>query len=182
MAPPRTSLGELTTLPRPPRWWGGGCSPPQEPHPALGHRSSVFAPSKKSWACAWFETQIPSHRRVSHFISHLWKTFSSVFGADSRAVDKCRRTLCGAGSAGVCTGRRSVRRVGTCRRRRSLRVRRCAVAGRRSAVVRRSPARRRRCRHATRLRHRRRVLRQVTAQPCPLLLVTQSAFLRFDAV
>ena len=31
--PPRTPLGELTALPTPPSWWGGGlAAPPQEPH------------------------------------------------------------------------------------------------------------------------------------------------------
>jgi len=41
---PRTPLGELTALPRPPSWWGG----PQEPHPRLSPSGFELRPSPRS--------------------------------------------------------------------------------------------------------------------------------------
>ena len=35
-APPRTPLGEVTALPRPPSWWRGRLAPPLQQPPALG--------------------------------------------------------------------------------------------------------------------------------------------------
>ena len=44
-APPQTPLGELTALPRPPSWWGGGSlPPPQEPHPRSGSSGLALRP------------------------------------------------------------------------------------------------------------------------------------------
>jgi len=47
---PRTPLGELTALPRPPSWWGWGwLPPPQEPYPLS--RSRPFGP-RTTWPSA----------------------------------------------------------------------------------------------------------------------------------
>jgi len=46
-ASPRTPLGELTALPRPPSWWGGGRPPLPKNPPRLGPlalRASGFGP------------------------------------------------------------------------------------------------------------------------------------------
>ena len=42
--------GGAHSAPRRPSWWGGGCCPSQEPHPALGLRPFGRGPSEKYWA------------------------------------------------------------------------------------------------------------------------------------
>jgi len=52
----RTPLGELTALPRPRSWWGGGLLPPPKNPTPLSRPSALRScPNEKSWArpCPW---------------------------------------------------------------------------------------------------------------------------------
>jgi len=49
--PPRTPLGELRALPRPPNWWGGVAAPfPRNPLPLSAFGPQVLTSNEKSSA------------------------------------------------------------------------------------------------------------------------------------